>query len=139
MRSSEITADVCIVGGGPAGATTARQLAVLGLDVCLVEQEASPRPRIGASLPSSILPLLDAIGVRDRVEQAGFLRPEHSIVWWSTPEPVVGALPGPPGFHVARDRFDELLVRNAQAAGVRVLRPARAARCQRLATGGWQV
>jgi flavin-dependent dehydrogenase len=137
--SDQITSDACVVGGGPAGATTACRLAALGLDVCLVEQDASPRLRTGASLPSSILPLLDVIGVRDRVADAGFLRPERSVVWWSTPDPVIGSLPGPPGFHVPRDRFDELLVRNAQADGVAVLRPARATRPRRRSGGGWQI
>jgi flavin-dependent dehydrogenase len=135
----QITADVCVVGGGPAGTTTAQQIASLGFDVCLIEREAFPKPRIGASLPSSILPLLEVIGVRDRVENAGFLRPERIVVWWSTPDPVIGPSPGPPGFHVARDELDELLVRNAEARGVLVLRPARATLPQRRADGGWQV
>jgi flavin-dependent dehydrogenase len=140
MGSTErITADVCVIGGGPAGSTIAHQLASFGHAVCLVEREAFPEARSGASLPSSILPLLEVIGVRERIERAGFLRPEHIVVWWADPHPSVRSLPGPPGFHVGRSQFDEILLQNAAAVGVAVLRPAQAMHPQRLRSGGWQI
>src|SRR5262245_53258868 len=119
-------ADVCVIGGGPAGSTVARQLAVLGYDVCLLEREVMPRKRIGASLPPSILPLLEVIGVRDQVENAGFLRPRRTIVWWSHPHPTVRRPPGPPGFHVDRGELYHLLLRNTETSGVTVLQRAQA-------------
>jgi NADPH-dependent glutamate synthase beta subunit-like oxidoreductase len=67
------SADVCVIGGGPAGSTIAHRLASLGHEVCLVERDAAPRPHIAASLPATILPLLEVIGVRERVEGEGFL------------------------------------------------------------------
>lgn len=139
MESTRITADVCVVGGGPGGSTAACRLASFGYRVCLLEREAIPEARSGASLPSSILPLLEVIGVREQLEAAGFLRPERIVVWWADARPTVRSLPGLPGFHVDRCRFDDMLLRNAEASGVMVLRPAHAMRPQRLHGGGWQV
>jgi flavin-dependent dehydrogenase len=134
-----ITADVCVIGGGPAGSTTARRLAEFGYSVCLVEREVFPRRHVGASLPSSILPLLEVIGIREQIESAGFLRPQRIIVWWSEARPSIRLLPGPPGFHVDRGKFDQLLLQHACSRGVFVLRPAQATRPQRLSGGGWQI
>jgi flavin-dependent dehydrogenase len=39
--------EVCVIGGGPAGSTLARRLALLGHEVCLVEWLAFPRWHIG--------------------------------------------------------------------------------------------
>jgi len=132
-----IVADICVIGGGPAGSATAHRLASLGHEVCLIERQSFPRHHIGASLPSSILPLLEVIGARDRVESAGFLRPRQIIVWWSEATPTIRTLPGPPGFHVDRGEFDQLLLQNAEANGVRVLQPAQAMPPERLSGGGW--
>jgi flavin-dependent dehydrogenase len=134
-----ITSDVCVIGGGPSGSTIAHRLASFGHDVCLVERHAFPRPHIGASLPPTILPLLEFIGVRDRVESAGFLRPERIVVWWSEAVPTVRSMPGPPGFHVDRGAFDRLLLQNAKANGVRVLQPAQAMQPVRLSGGQWRI
>lgn len=139
MESARITADICVIGGGPAGSTAACRLASFGYRVCLLERDAVPEARSGASLPSSILPLLEVIGVRDRLERAGFLRPERIVVWWADARPSVRSLPGLPGFHVDRCQFDDILLRNAEASGVTVLRPAHAMRPQRLHGGGWQI
>jgi flavin-dependent dehydrogenase len=128
-----------VIGGGPAGSTAACRLASFGYRVCLLERDAVPEARSGASLPSSILPLLEVIGVRDRLERAGFLRPERIVVWWADARPSVRSLPGLPGFHVDRCRFDDILLRNAEAGGVMVLRPAHAMSPQRLHGGGWQI
>jgi len=139
MKSASITADICVIGGGPAGSTAACRLASFGYRVCLIERDAVPEARSGASLPSSILPLLEVVGVRDRLERAGFLRPERIVVWWADSRPSVRWLPGLPGFHVDRCQFDNMLLHNAEAGGVMVLRPAHAMRPQRLYGGGWQI
>jgi flavin-dependent dehydrogenase len=129
-----LTADVGIIGGGPAGSTAAHRLAALGYDVCLLEREAFPRPRVGESLPAGILPLLDTLGVRERVEGAGFLRPRAALVRWAEPSAEQRVHPGPPGLQVDRGRFDALLLDGARAAGARVLQPATVGR--RLADDG---
>ncbi|HJQ38799.1 MAG TPA: NAD(P)/FAD-dependent oxidoreductase [Thermoanaerobaculia bacterium] len=131
--------DVCVIGGGPAGSTIAQRLATLGHDVCLVERQASPRPHIGATLPPSIFPLLESIGVRDRVEAVGFPRADRVIVWWADPAPMVRERRAAPGFHVDREVFDRLLVEAAASSGVRVLQPAHATRVARMGDGAWRV
>jgi flavin-dependent dehydrogenase len=139
MKPDEsIVADVCVIGGGPAGSTIAHRLATLGHDVCILERQSFPRHHVGASLPASILPLLEVIGARDLVEGAGFLRPRQIVVWWAEDVPSIRTPPGPPGFHVDRGTFDRLLLQNAKANGVRVLQPARAMPPERLRGGGWK-
>jgi flavin-dependent dehydrogenase len=122
-----LRAEVCVVGGGPAGSACALRLAQLGHDVLLVERAARGRPHVGESLPASVLPLLAELGVRPAVEAAGFLRPRGALVQW---DGALRTLAEPearePGFQVDRGRFDALLLDAAAAAGVRVLQPAMA-------------
>ena len=56
--------DVCVVGGGPAGAAVATQLARCGRDVVLLERHAFPRPHIGESLTPGTNIVLEKIGAR---------------------------------------------------------------------------
>jgi flavin-dependent dehydrogenase len=136
---NRIRCDVCVVGGGPAGSTIAQRLATFGHDVLLIEREGSPRPRIGATLPPSILPLLECIGARDRVEAAGFHRSKRVVMWWSEGKPTVREQVAAPGFHVDRGIFDRLLLENAAAQGVRVLQPAHATRFVRSDADSWTI
>jgi flavin-dependent dehydrogenase len=126
--------DVCVIGGGPAGSASAIRLAQLGHRVVLVERAPRGRAHVGESLPPSILPLLDALGVREHVEAAGFLRPRDTLVQWA------GALrdtrthashAAEPGFQVDRGRFDALLLDAAAAAGVTLIQPVAADAPQR--------
>lgn len=122
-----IRTQVCVLGGGPAGAATARRLASLGHSAVVVEKAPFFLNRIGESLPGAVLPLLDVLGIRQAVESQAFLRPSSSIVQWQgESEPRKAAVP--PGFHVHRARFDEELLRGASEAGARILRPARLVR-----------
>jgi flavin-dependent dehydrogenase len=116
----------------------ARRLALLGHAVTLLEGERFPRPRVGESLPPGILPLLDALGVRETVERAGFLRPNRAIVRWAEESDHWKSQPGEPGFQVDRGRLDQLLLEAAQEAGARVLQPVHAGRPVR-DKAGWRV
>ena len=131
-------ADICVVGGGPAGSSVAYRLAGLGYDVCLIERDIANRPQRGASLPATILPLLEMIGARASVEAAGFSRCGRSAVWWSEAQPSVHDLPQP-ALHVDRRQFDRLLLESARQNGVCVLHPAHAPLPERLEGGGWRV
>lgn len=131
--------EVCVLGGGPAGATAARRLAELGHEVCLIERNQVPQPRPGESLSAGVLPLFAALGLQPLAEGAGFFRPRRSLVRWADATPRVREQPEEPGFLVDRGRFDEILLTAARRAGVRVLRPALARDPEPLPSGGWRV
>jgi len=81
--AAEIEAEICVIGGGPAGAVTAMRLAQLGRRVCLLERAMFPRPHIGESLPSSIWPILRFLGVDDAMKAGGFLQSSGSVLMWA--------------------------------------------------------
>lgn len=137
MRASH-SCEICVVGGGPAGAAVARRLAQLGHDVSLIERATFPRDHIGESLPPGILPLLDALGVRERIENGGFLRSREAVVHWSEGTAAPAEPQGEAGFQVDRGRFDSLLLEAAREAGVNILQPARVVNLRRHTDGGWR-
>lgn len=66
------TADVIIIGGGPAGSTAATTLAKKGRSVLVFEKDKFPRFHIGESLlPHSML-ALEKLGLKEKIEKAGF-------------------------------------------------------------------
>src|SRR3954463_13702276 len=71
---SENTADVIVVGAGPAGSTTAYYLAKSGLDVLLLEKTAFPREKVcGDGLTPRAVKALVKMGV-DTSEDEGWIR-----------------------------------------------------------------
>ncbi|MFE6836707.1 NAD(P)/FAD-dependent oxidoreductase [Streptomyces sp. NPDC057705] len=116
--------DVLVVGGGPAGATTAALLARQGLEVTLLERTRFPRYHIGESLLPSLLPLLDLLGARETVERHGFVRKTGAYYDWGGRQWQLrfDGLGGAAqySFQVDRARFDHALLDHARAQGVRV-------------------
>ena len=115
--------DIIVAGGGPAGATIARLLADLGYGVVLIEKRRFPRHQIGESFTPSILPMLDFLGVRTQVEEAGFLRMVGHIVCWGSPQPRTSYYSTDRtrrGFQAWRADFDQLLLDHACSRGVQV-------------------
>ena len=113
-----------VAGGGPAGATIAHQLAGFGYRVVLIEKRRFPRHQIGESLTPSILPLLDFLGVRTQVEQAGFLRMAGHSVCWGSSQPRTAYYSSDHhrrGFQSVRADFDLILLNQARQAGVQVM------------------
>lgn len=116
-----------IIGAGPAGSAAAIFCAQQGLSVVLLEQSALCRDRPGETLPSGIEPLLQQLGVALPGE---FIRHRGNWVTWGAARHFngFGGEASDPwcGFQIPRRRLDELLLRQAQASGVRVVRPCRA-------------
>ena len=118
-----LSADVCVMGAGPAGCVMAARLAQLGLVVCLIERETFPRRHLGESLSPGVLPLVATIGARGTVEAAGFTRVRRVLSNWDGPL-AERVDPGEQGLLVDRGRFDALLADRARALGVDVMQPA---------------
>ena len=64
--------DVVIVGGGPAGASVAINLAPHGRNVLIVEREDFPRYHIGESISGETDRILRVMGLGDYIDNAKF-------------------------------------------------------------------
>ncbi|NED07785.1 FAD-dependent oxidoreductase, partial [Streptomyces sp. SID6648] len=66
--------DVIVIGGGPAGATTAGLLAKRGHQVLILDRERFPRYHVGESLIPVVMAPMKEMGLTERLEQRGFER-----------------------------------------------------------------
>src|SRR5215471_14622526 len=115
-----LQADVAVIGGGPAGSAAARLLASWGHSVAVLTRPVR-QPSLAESLPPSCTKLFDEIGVRAAIDRAGFVRATGNTVQWADHDRRVETFErGALGYQIARDRFDDLLLDAAQAAGAAV-------------------
>ena len=124
--NSSLSPDVIVIGGGPAGSTTATMLARNGVRVLLLEAERFPRHHVGESLLPASMPVLEELGVLPAIEQAGFL-PKYgaTMVWGSGSTPWSWYFREtsrryPHSYQVSRPQFDQILLENSRANGVDV-------------------
>ncbi len=136
--SERLNAAICVIGGGPAGAAAARRLAQLGHSVVVVEKRLFPRAHIGESLSPGILPLLDILGIKERIEHQGFLRPQHVLLHWP-PTRGYKSLGPVAGFLVDRGKFDLIMLNAAREAGAIVMEGAQLISAEQHVSGGWDL
>ena len=133
-----LSADVVVIGGGPAGAAAARLLAQWDRSVVAIGRVPSRRS-LAESLPPSCTKLLDALGVRAAIDAAGFVRASGNTVQWGTGgQRRSESFLGGSGYQVDRVRLDALLNDAAQAAGALVVRGA-TVRAVKRGDDGWTV
>ncbi|MBO3747334.1 FAD-dependent oxidoreductase [Streptosporangiaceae bacterium NEAU-GS5] len=116
--------DVVVVGGGPAGSTTAALLAKRGRQVLVLERERFPRYHIGESMITGVIPVMEQLGLIDELEARFQRKYGVTLVWGSDPDPWRVSF-GQAGrydhsWHVVRSEFDQLLLDNARRLGVEV-------------------
>ena len=117
------TPDVLVIGGGPAGTTVATLLARKGWRVTLLEKSQHPRFHIGESLLPMNLPILQRLGVLERVRAIGVHKPGadfpldamryNSFHFRRALDPKFEY-----SFQVKREEFDQLLFEHARSNGV---------------------
>jgi flavin-dependent dehydrogenase len=123
--------DMLVIGGGPAGASAAIMLAEKGYRVVVVEKARHPRFHIGESLLPANVPLLERLGVAEKVRSIGMQKwgAEFSSHWdgrhqefqfanaWDKSMPM--------SYQVRRSEFDEILIRRAAEVGATVIEGCR--------------
>ncbi len=134
--------DIVVLGGGPAGAATALELARRGRDVVLLEATRFDGPRVGETLPPEANPLLRRLGVWDAFLATQPLPSPGTISAWGSPHPAETDFitnPHGNGWHVDRNSFDRVLCDAAARAGADVRPGTAARRCTRKPDRTWTV
>ena len=115
--------DVLVVGGGPAGSTAAAMLKGRGHRVMQLEKDRHPRFHIGESLLPCNLPIMEELGVLEKVRALGVLKlgadfPSGEGKYQTFHfRRALGSSP-PHAFQVKREEFDQMLFEHARENGV---------------------
>ncbi|MFZ3473462.1 NAD(P)/FAD-dependent oxidoreductase [Streptomyces sp. 4.24] len=120
--------DVIVIGGGPAGATTAGLLAKRGHRVLVLDRERFPRYHVGESLIPAFMRPMEEMGLTERMDERGFERKYGgSLVWGNNQVPwKFGFLKGkyPYAFHTRRADLDAMILDRARELGAHIIEDA---------------
>jgi flavin-dependent dehydrogenase len=126
--------DVIVLGGGPAGAAAAIALAGEGRSVALFSRERRASPPIGETVPPAIMRPLARLGLWPAFLAAGHRQSPGTVVMWGSDTPYENEFivnPYGMGWHLDRQRFDDMLLGAARDAGAEVHEGARIVDCRR--------
>ena len=136
--------DVIIVGGGPAGASTAYVLARAGVDVVVIDRERFPRDKPCAEyLSPQASRVLSDMGVLGEIEGRGAAHLAGMVVRAPSGRQLRGDFDAHHGYRGFRDRglairrrvLDPILLDAARRAGARVVESTRVADVRRDSRG----
>ena len=121
--------EVLIVGGGPAGSSTAVALARQGVDAVLLDRARVPRPKPCAEyLSPEASRILDAMGALEAVESTGAAQLKGVLVRAPNGATIRGEFIAghaytpfrERGLSVRREVLDKVLIDSARAAGAEI-------------------
>jgi geranylgeranyl reductase family protein len=127
--AERLDAEVIVVGGGPAGASTASALAREGVDVLVVDRAKFPRDKVCAEyLSPQASRILSDMGVLEEIEKSHPAHLAGMMVRAPNGKFARGEFAANHGFHAFRDKglairrtiLDEIVLRGARRAGARV-------------------
>jgi flavin-dependent dehydrogenase len=127
--AEHLDAEVIVVGGGPAGASTACALARDGVDVLVLDKARFPRDKVCAEyLSPEASRILSNMGVLEKIEATGPAHLRGMRVSAPNGEVADGEFAANHGFRGFRDRglaiqrtiLDDIVLGGARAAGARV-------------------
>ena len=136
-------AQIIVVGGGPAGSSTAYFLGKMGIDVLLLDKARFPRDKTCSEyLSPQASRILEHMGALDLVEETGAAQLAGMRVHAPNGSTIHGEFAGTHGFRGYRDRglavrrtvLDSILLDRARTAGVKVVEGARVVDIARDAT-----
>jgi len=121
--------DVLVIGGGPAGATSALLLARAGRTVALIEKAAFPRRKVcGEYIAPPAISTLHSLGIP--------LEPRvRRIAVWANNRSLQAPLPAPYASTLAREDLDTVLLEKAREAGATVFQPLKALALEKSSSG----
>lgn len=124
-----MSAEVVIIGGGPAGSTMGCYLSQRGISNLIVESAVHPREHVGESMVTATTRVFEEIGFLETMEREGFVR-KHGASWHPTTregklhvdfsEIDQEGIEQDYTYHVDRARFDHLLLNHAEQLGSKV-------------------
>lgn len=133
---------VAVVGGGPAGASAALELARSGIETVLIEQGDGSGSPAGECLAPSTNPLLRRLGLDVVLRTSGAIPSHGNQSSWGGDGAVANrhflSDPHGHGWHLDRPAFNQALLEAVEAAGVPVWRQNRVTSLER-SGGTWQV